>query len=58
MSRLQVLLQGDRLKIAERLEYSAALVKEMAEMRVKVTQAGNEQYGTWRKGRTMIWCSR
>lgn len=50
MSRLQVLLQGDRLKIAERLEYSAALVKEMAEMRVKVTQAGNEQYGAWRKG--------
>ena len=26
------------------------LIKEMQEMRVKVTAAGNEQYGSWREG--------
>jgi hypothetical protein len=32
------------------LRYGAALVAEMAEMRVKVSGAGREQYGAWREG--------
>jgi hypothetical protein len=47
---LQVLLQSGELKIAGRLRYGAALVSEMAEMRVKVSGAGREQYGAWREG--------
>jgi len=26
------------------------LAREMAEMRVKITPSGNEQYGAWREG--------
>ena len=47
---LQVLLQNGELQIAAGLEHGAALVKEMAEMRVKVTAEGNEQFGAWREG--------
>jgi hypothetical protein len=47
---LQVLLQSGELKIAGGLRYGAALVSEMAEMRVKVSGAGREQYGAWREG--------
>jgi hypothetical protein len=47
---LQVLLQCGGLQIAGRLEGVKALVKEMQAMRVKVTLAGNEQYGAWREG--------
>jgi hypothetical protein len=49
MIRLQMLLQH-QLKIATNLQYGAALVKEMSEMRVRLTPAGNEQYGAWRNG--------
>ena len=31
-------------------EQGPALVKEMAEMQVKITAEGNEQYGAWREG--------
>ena len=47
---LQVLLQGAGLQIAAGLEHGPRLVKEMAEMRVRVTSAGHEQYGAWREG--------
>jgi hypothetical protein len=47
---LQVLLQREALQIAAGLQYGPALVAEMGEMRVKVTAAGNEQYGAWREG--------
>jgi hypothetical protein len=47
---LQVLLQSGELKIAGGLRYGAALVAEMAEMRVRVGQSGREQYGAWREG--------
>jgi hypothetical protein len=47
---LQVLLQSGELKIAGGLRYGAALVSEMAEMRLKVSGAGREQYGAWREG--------
>lgn len=48
---LQVLLQQGDLQIAAGLEDGPALVDEMAEMQVKVTLAGKEQYGVWREGR-------
>ena len=32
------------------LPHGAALTAEMAEMRVKVSSAGREQYGAWREG--------
>ena len=47
---LQVLLQKGILKFAEGLQYGPALVKEMSDMRVKVTTSGTEQFGAWREG--------
>lgn len=47
---LQVLLQTGGLKIAAGMRYGAALVSELAEVRVKVSTAGNEQFGAWRVG--------
>lgn len=47
---LQVMIQRGELQIAGGLSYSAALVREMAEMRVRVSGAGREQYGGWREG--------
>lgn len=47
---LQVLLQVKELKIAPGLEWGRELVREMAEMEVRVTAGGNEQYGAWREG--------
>ncbi len=47
---LQVLLQQGGLQMAARLKEGPALMREMAEMRVKVTAAGREVYGVWREG--------
>lgn len=47
---LQVLLQRGELQIAAGLQHAEALANEMAEMQVKVSAAGNEQYGAWREG--------
>jgi hypothetical protein len=47
---LQVLMQQGGLQIAEGMKEGATLVKEMAEMRVKISGSGNEQFGAWRKG--------
>jgi hypothetical protein len=47
---LQVLLQGGGLQIAGKLPHGATLAAEMADMQVKVTTAGNAQYGAWREG--------
>jgi hypothetical protein len=47
---LQLLLQGGELAIAAGLAQGATLVAEMAAMQVRVTEAGNEQYGSWREG--------
>jgi hypothetical protein len=41
---MQLLLEQGMIQIAEGLPERAALVKEFADMRVKVTRAGNEQY--------------
>ncbi|HTQ87107.1 MAG TPA: hypothetical protein VMI93_12905 [Candidatus Solibacter sp.] len=47
---LQVALESGGLKIAAGLKWGAELEKEMAEMRVRVTGSGREQYGAWREG--------
>ncbi len=47
---LQVLIQGGQLQIAGGLRYGPALVREMAEMKVRVSGAGREQFGVWREG--------
>jgi hypothetical protein len=47
---MQVLLQSGGLQIASGIPHGATLVAEMAEMRVKVTTAGNLQFGAWREG--------
>lgn len=50
ITNLQVLLQQKKLQVAAGLEHGPLLVKEMAEMQVRVTPAGRELYGTWREG--------
>ena len=50
MAGLQVLFEFGELKIARTLRHVEELKKEMADMRVKVTPAGNEQFGAWREG--------
>ncbi len=50
MAGLQMLFEYGELKIARSLQHLEALRKEMAEMRVKVTASGNEQFGAWRDG--------
>lgn len=47
---VQVMLERGELKIAAGIAEGELLVKEMAEMRVKVTLSGREQYGAWREG--------
>lgn len=52
---LQLTLQHGTLQIAGGLKYGAALMAEMAEMRVKIRANGNgeqghEQFGAWREG--------
>jgi hypothetical protein len=47
---LQVLMQQCGLQIAEGMKEGATLVREMAEMQVKISGSGNEQFGAWRSG--------
>lgn len=47
---LQLLLQRKGLQIAKGMKFGPVLAQEMAEMRVKITPSGNEQYGAWREG--------
>jgi len=47
---VQVMLGQGALKIAAGLEAGELLVREMADMRVKVTGEGWESYGAWREG--------
>jgi hypothetical protein len=47
---LQVLLQTDRLKVAEDLPEAVTLVKELQAFRIKITLAGNDTYEAWREG--------
>ena len=43
-------MEQGKLKIAAALEHGPTLVNEFAEMRMKMTAAGNEQYEAWREG--------
>jgi hypothetical protein len=47
---LQSLLEYGELKVARGIQGVEELTREMSAMRVKVTPAGNEQYGAWREG--------
>ena len=47
---LQLLFEQGMIQIAEGLPYRETLVQELADMRVKVTRAGNEQYEAGRSG--------
>ena len=46
---LQLALQGGVLQIAAGLPHRETLMEEMAAMQVRVTAAGNEQFGAWRE---------
>jgi hypothetical protein len=48
---VQVLLQSQRLKIAEGLPDTPVLVSELQNFKVKITDAGNDVYGEWRAGK-------
>jgi hypothetical protein len=52
IARPQVLLQegNRRLKIAPSLPEAGTLVEELLNYRYKITEAGNDTYGTWREG--------
>jgi hypothetical protein len=45
VSTLQVLLQGRRLTVAKSLPFASALVEELRNFQVKVTEAANETFG-------------
>ena len=47
---LQVMLEGQGLLVAKGLKEGPALLKEMAEMEVRVGAQGRESYGAWREG--------
>jgi len=48
--RLQVAVQRDDLRIAAKMRDAEMLLREMGEMRVRVTEPGREQFGVWRSG--------
>jgi hypothetical protein len=47
---LQVMLQQGELAVAARLPEAPTLVKEMLDMRVKISAAGHDSYSAWREG--------
>jgi hypothetical protein len=47
---LELALQQRKLQIAAGLDFGPALMAEMAEMQMKVTSPGHEQFETWREG--------
>jgi hypothetical protein len=51
VSTMQVLLQGRRLTVANSLPFTPILVEELLNFQVKVTDAANETFGTWREER-------
>ncbi len=50
VSTLQVLLQTERLKVAQGLPDATVLVQELLNFQVKITDAANDTYGAWREG--------
>lgn len=49
VSRTQVLLQTNRLRIAKSLPLADTLVRELMNFRAKITEHGNDTYGAWRE---------
>ncbi len=47
---LQTTLQRGGLEIAAALPLAPVLMQELADMRVKITSPGKEQFGAWREG--------
>jgi hypothetical protein len=47
---LEVMLETGSLKIAAGLREGGTFIKELTEMRVKVSAARREQFGAWREG--------
>jgi hypothetical protein len=47
---LQLMVQKKELQIASGMRGMNELLKEMMEMQVKISLAGNEQFGAWREG--------
>src|SRR5262249_15820523 len=47
---LQVMVQQGAMQIAGDLPFRDTLLREMTEMRVRITPGRNEQYGAWRGG--------
>jgi hypothetical protein len=47
---LQVLLQSERLKVAEELPDAQLLTRELLNFKVKITEAAHDTYGAWREG--------
>ena len=45
VTNLQVMLEERKLRVAGGMAEAATLVREMQEMRVKITPSGREQYG-------------
>ena len=50
VSVVQVALQTDKLKVASALPEAQTLVRELQNFQVKITDAANDTYGTWREG--------
>ena len=50
MSTLRLLLDGQRLLIAESLPEAGLLIKELLNFRLKVSNAGRDTYETGREG--------
>jgi hypothetical protein len=50
VSVVQVALQTDRLKFAKDLPMVPVLVQELLAFRVKISEAGQDTYGSWREG--------
>jgi hypothetical protein len=47
---MQLLLQGQRLRIARSLPEADTLVRELQHFQVKITTAAHETFGNWREG--------
>jgi hypothetical protein len=47
---MQTLMQSERLKVASALPEAPTLLRELQTFRVRITDAANETFGTWREG--------
>jgi hypothetical protein len=50
VSGVAILLESGRLKISQRLPEAKTLIKELLNMRVKISASGHEAYEAWREG--------